>query len=68
MDDSHHTRFETELVGRLPAHQRDDPERSGLQLDLCYHAVLLDAGDDAAQAVLAEAAVVLPGSGDSASC
>jgi hypothetical protein len=51
MDDSHHARLETELVGRFPAHQRDDPERSGLQLDLCHNAVVLDPGDDAAQTV-----------------
>ena len=43
--------FQAELVGRLPAHQGDHPERAGLHLDLGHHAVLDDARDDSAHPV-----------------
>ena len=45
------TRFETEFVGGLAAHQRDDVERTGLQFDLGHHPVFRHLGDDAGEAV-----------------
>ena len=49
--DGQDARLEPELVGGLPAHQRHDPERPGLDLDLGHHRVPGDPGDDAAQPV-----------------
>ena len=41
--DGEHAGLEAELVGRLPAHQRHDAERAGLQVDLRHHAVAVTA-------------------------
>ena len=43
--------LEPELVGGLPGHQGDQPERPGLDLHLRHHGVADDAGDDAGQPV-----------------
>jgi hypothetical protein len=40
-----------EFVDRLPAHQRHQPVRPGLDVDLRHHGVLDDVGDDPAQPV-----------------
>ena len=42
--DGEHARLETELVGRLAAHERDHPVRSDLHLDLRHHGVADDRG------------------------
>jgi hypothetical protein len=47
----HHPGLQPQLVGGLPAHQRDDPEGPGLDVDLGHDPVPLDPGHQAGEPV-----------------
>ena len=49
--DRTHPWLELQLVRGLPRHQRHDPVRAGLHLDLCDHAILDDPGHDAWESI-----------------